>query len=256
MAARLQTRVQFAAEFRLDLHERSARRSQRAQALSWFAGPAVTQSTLDRDSAALGLRAAVVLDAHGHVIRASTSAPGTSRRHARGQVRETSRGTFARPDASGVALTDVDGTPMLTFAVAYQTSSGRRVFTGAYAMSDVGTARPFSGASSRTAVGRRISSIPHGGLLTAIASGGPQASTLAQADPRLWAAEPPRAGRLLRQPAGQAVLRHRAGRGNLVADRAAATPRRSCSRSSTAPAGGSRGSRSPGWRLRGSRSSS
>ena len=62
MAARLQTRVQFAAGF-VSIYANDLISSQRAQALSWFAGPAISQSTLDRDSAALGLRAAVVLDA-------------------------------------------------------------------------------------------------------------------------------------------------------------------------------------------------
>ncbi len=185
MAARLQTRVQFAAGF-VSIYANDLISSQRAQAMNWFAGPAISQSTLDRDSAALGLRAAVVLDAHGHVIRAATSAPAPLVGMLAARYSDLG-GTFAELDASGVALTDVAGTPMLSFAVAYQTSSGRRVFTGTYAMSE--SVLP-------TVLGSVVSNRgwqaylvdPREGLLTAIPSGGPQASTLAQADPRLWAA--------------------------------------------------------------------
>ncbi len=185
MAARLETRVQFAAGF-VSIYANDLISSQRAQALSWFAGPDVSQSTLDRDSAALGLRAAVVLDAHGDVIRTATSAP-----HALVGMLEARYAdlgaTFAGPDASGVALTDIGGTPMLSFAVAYQTPSGRRVFTGAYAMSEsVLPAVLGSVLSNRGWQAYLVD--PREGLLTAIAPAGPQAARLAQADPRLWAA--------------------------------------------------------------------
>ena len=76
---------------------------------------------------------------------------------------------------------------MLTFAVAYQTSSGRRVFTGAYAMSE--SVLPTVLGSVLSNRGWQAYLVdPREGLLTAIPSGGPQASTLAQADPRLWEA--------------------------------------------------------------------
>ena len=185
MAARLQARVQLAANF-VSIYTSDLLTSQRAQALTWFASPAIARDTLNREAAALGLRAAVVLDAHGHVIRAATSAPAPLVGMLAARYGELG-GTFAGPDASGVGVADVDGTPMLSFAVGYQTPSGRRVFTGAYAM---------SASVLPTVLGTFLSNRgwqayladPHGGLLTAIASGGPQASTLAQADPRLWVA--------------------------------------------------------------------
>jgi diguanylate cyclase (GGDEF)-like protein len=175
MAARLQARAQ------LDLLT-----SQRAQALTWLATPSLARGAVDREAAALGLRAAAVLDTDGRVIRAATSAPAPLVGMLVGRYGELAS-TFAGPDASGVGLTDVDGRPMLSFAVAYQTPSGRRVFTAAYAMSEsvlptvLGTVLSNRGWQAYLADS-------HGGLLTAVASGGPQASTLAQADPRLWAA--------------------------------------------------------------------
>ena len=185
MAARLQTRVQFAAGF-VSIYANDLIGSQRAQALNWFAGPAISQSTLDRDSAALGLRAAVVLDARGHVIRTATTAPGPLVDMLVARYADLG-GTFAGLDASGVALTDIGGTPMLSFAVVYQTPSGRRVFTGAYAMSE--SVLPTVLGSVLSNHGWQAYLVdPREGLLTAIADRGPQASSLAQADPRLWAA--------------------------------------------------------------------
>jgi diguanylate cyclase (GGDEF)-like protein len=186
MAARLQTRVQLVARF-ASIYANDLLSSQRAQALTWFGGPAVTQNTIDRDSAALGLGAAAVLDAHGHVIRSSASSPASLVGMLAARY-EYLAGTFAEPDASAIELNDVNGTPMLTFAVAYETGSGRRVFTGAFAMSE--TVLP-------TVLGNTISTAgwqaylvdAHGGLLTAVSSGGPQPSALAQADPLLASAD-------------------------------------------------------------------
>ena len=186
MEARLQTRAQFAANF-VSIYTGDLLANQRAQALTWFAAPAVSQATLDRDSGALGLEAAMVLDTHGHVLRAAATAPAplvsllTSRY-------SNLAGAFAMPHASGIALSDIGGSPVLSFGVAYQTPSGRRVFAGAYAMSE--TVLP--------AVLRHVLSSPgwqaylvdlNGALLTGVPSGGPPAGTLAQADLLLSAAD-------------------------------------------------------------------
>jgi diguanylate cyclase (GGDEF)-like protein len=185
MAARLQARVQLAANF-ASIYTHDLLTSQRAQALTWFATPSVAQGTLDREAAALGLRAAVVLDAHGRVIRTATSAPAPLVGMLAARYGELA-GTFAGLDASGVGLTDIDGTPMLSFAVAYQTPSGRRVFTGAYAMSESVLPTVLGSVLSNRGWQAYLAD-SHGGLLTAVASGGPQDSTLAQADRRLWTA--------------------------------------------------------------------
>ena len=186
MEARLQTRVQYAANF-VSIYTDDLLASQRAQALNWFATPVATQDTLDRDSGALGLEAAVVLDMHGHVIRAASAAPKSlidvlSSKYA------NLAGVFAMPDASGVALSNIDGSPVLSFGVAYPTPSGRRVYAGAYAMSE--SVLPAVLGSVLSSPGWQAYLVDlHGGLLTGVPSGRAQASTLAKADPELWAAD-------------------------------------------------------------------
>ena len=185
MAARLETRVQFAAGF-VSIYANDLLSSQRAQALTWFAGPTISQSTVDRDSTALGLRAAAILDTDGRLIRAGTSAPDSLIDMLVARYADLAS-TFAEPDASGVALVDVNGTPMVSFAVAYQTPSGRRVFTGAYTMAE--SVLPSVLGSVLSNDGWQAYLVdPREGLLSAFPSSGPQPSTLAQADPRLWAA--------------------------------------------------------------------
>ncbi|MGH2883399.1 MAG: GGDEF domain-containing protein, partial [Solirubrobacteraceae bacterium] len=85
-------------------------------------------------------------------------------------------------------ITNIHGSPVLSFGVAYQTSSGRRVFAGAYAMSETALPAVLGSVLSSTGWQAYLVDI-HGGLLTGVSSGGPQASTLAHADPLLWAAE-------------------------------------------------------------------
>ena len=186
MEARLKTRVQYAANF-VSIYTDDLLASQRAQALSWFATPVVTQGTVDRNTAALGLQVGVVLDMHGHVIRATSGAPESlvgmlARRYA------NLAGVFSAPDASGVTISNIDGSPVLSFGVAYQTSSSRRVFAGAYAMSE--TALPSVLGSVLSGPGWQGYLVDtHGALLKGVWSGGPQPSTLAEADPGLWAAD-------------------------------------------------------------------
>jgi diguanylate cyclase (GGDEF)-like protein len=186
MEARLQTRVQYAAKF-VSIYANDLLASQRAQALSWFAKPAVTQGTLDRSSVALGLQAGVVLDTRGHVIRATSGTPESLVGMLSGQYGKLG-GVFSPPDASGVAIGNIDGSPVLTFGVAYQTSAGRRVFAGAYAMSE--SVLPAVLGSVLSSRGWQAYLIDrNGGLLTGVSSGGPQPRRLAVADPRLWAAD-------------------------------------------------------------------
>jgi diguanylate cyclase (GGDEF)-like protein len=186
MEGRLRTRVQYAANF-VSIYADDLLAGQRAQALSWFAAPVVTQDTLDRDAGALGLRAAIVMDTKGRVIRSDSASPKPLASLLASRYADLG-GVFAMPDASGVALTNIDGSPVLSFGVAYQTPSGRRVFAGAYAMSE--TVLPAVLGSVLSSTGWQAYLVDgRGGLLTGATSDGPQASALAQADPRLWAAD-------------------------------------------------------------------
>ena len=185
MEARLQTRVQFAANF-VSIYTGDLLTNQRAQALTWFAAPVVSQPTLDRDSGALGLEAAVVLDTHGHVLRAATTAPGSLVQFLASRYANLAA-VFAMPDASEIALSDIGGSPVFSFGVAYQTPSGRRVLAGAYAMSE--TVLPAVLGQVLSSPGWQAYLVDlHGALLTGVPAGGPLARTLAQADPLLAAA--------------------------------------------------------------------
>ena len=186
MEARLQTRVQYAANF-VSIYTDDLLASQRAQALNWFASRTVTQGTIDRDTAALGLQVGVILDTRGHVIGATSGAPKSLVGMLTSRYADLG-GVFSMADASGVAIGNIDGAPVVSFGVAYQTSSGRRVFAGAYAMSE--TALPSVLGSVLSNPGWQAYLVDmHGALLEGVSSGGPQPSTLAQADPALWAAD-------------------------------------------------------------------
>ncbi len=185
MEGRLRTRVQYAANF-VSIYTDDLLASQRAQALSWFAAPVVTQELLDRDAGALGLRAALVMDTKGRVIRTDSASPKSLVSVLTSRYTDLA-GASATPDASGVVLSNIDGSPVLSFGIAYQTPSGGRVFAGAYAMSD--TALPAVLGSVLSSPGWQAYLVDtHGALLTGVSSGGPQPSALAQADPRLSAA--------------------------------------------------------------------
>jgi diguanylate cyclase (GGDEF)-like protein len=186
MEARLHTRVQYAANF-VSIYTDELLASQRAQALSWFASPVVSQSTLDRDTTALGLEVGVVLDTRGHVIRATSGASESLVKMLASRYADLA-GVFSMADASGVAITNIDGAPVVSFGVAYQTPSGRRVFAGAYAMSE--TVLPAVLGSVLSNSGWEAYLVDtYGGLLTGVTSGGVQASSPIEADPRLWAAD-------------------------------------------------------------------
>ena len=187
MEGRLQTRVQYAAKF-VSLYADDLLASQRAQALSWFAAPTISQATLDRDTGALGLEATVVLDSRGHVIRSATTTP-LPLTHLLTRKYANLGGVFAMPDASGVSISNIDGYPVLTFGVAYQTpSSGRRVFAGTYAMSESVLPAVLGSVLSSSGWQSYLVDL-NGGLLAGVTSGGVQAGTLVQADPRLAAAD-------------------------------------------------------------------
>jgi len=186
MEARLQTRVQYAANF-VSIYTDDLLTNQRAQALTWFAAPIVDQSTLDRDSGALGLEGAVILDTHGHVLRTATNTPAPLV-HLLTSRYSNLAGVFVMPDASGIELSDIGGFPVLSFGVAYQTPSGRRVLAGAYALSE--TVLPAVLGNVLSSHGWQAYLVDrNGGLLTGIPSGGTQVGTLAQADPLLSAAD-------------------------------------------------------------------
>jgi len=105
MAARVQSRTQDSASF-ISVYARDLLARDGAAARAWFADARVTPATLQKVSTALGLRSAAL-------SWAPASAPNSS-----------------------ISLAGVHGTPAIAFAVAFPTSSGRRLLSGTYAWSD------------------------------------------------------------------------------------------------------------------------
>jgi diguanylate cyclase (GGDEF)-like protein len=129
---RVQGRTQYAASF-VSIYARDLMGRERAAARSWLATPRVSAGTLERESSALGLSAAVLLDGRG---RAIATLPGTGGATDAALVRAYASSAAGGASVSRISLTAVRGVAMVTFAVGYRAASGPRVFAGAYAMSD------------------------------------------------------------------------------------------------------------------------
>jgi diguanylate cyclase (GGDEF)-like protein len=174
VAARVQARTGYAASF-ISIYARDLLARERAAAQSWFATPRVGPDALARTASALGLRAAVLFDANGHPIvtlpSSSAAIDGVlARRYARLSV---SGGDATGAGASNISMTKVEGPPIITFAVAYRAPSGRRVFSGAYTVSD--TVLPNVLDHLLSTPGWHASVVDsHGGSLSAGLSGGPR----------------------------------------------------------------------------------
>jgi diguanylate cyclase (GGDEF)-like protein len=118
VAARAESRTRYGASF-VSIYARNLLGRNRAEARSWLSTPRVSVDALQRVASALGLSGAELLDAHGRVIVSLPAAGGGG-----------------LPTASELSLTQAGGEPAVGFAVGYQTSSGRRVFAGTYAVAD------------------------------------------------------------------------------------------------------------------------
>jgi diguanylate cyclase (GGDEF)-like protein len=136
VAGRLEARTRYAATF-VSIYVHDLLERDRSAAQSWFVTREVSRATLERAASALGLSAAVVLDAHGHPIATLSGHAASIDRMLAGR---DARVAGAGAGASRISLVTTGGTPRVSFAVRYETTSGPRVFMGAYAMA--GTALP------------------------------------------------------------------------------------------------------------------
>ena len=136
VAQRFQLRVtlmrDFVASYVADLMDR-----ERVQAEAFLIDPVVSQRDFDRSVAAFGYPGAVLVDGNGRVLRAVPADPSVTGRdltsryaHLRTAVQD------GRPAVSAVVPSAVRGTPVVAFAVPFDTASGRRVFSGAVAVDD------------------------------------------------------------------------------------------------------------------------
>lgn len=186
MAARLQARVQVAANL-VSIYVRGELAREKAQAANWFATSHVTQDTIDRDTTALGLRAAVLLDSESRMFGSGSAGSASLDEmlvHRYAYLAKDSAGA----GASSVAITEVGGAPILTFGVAYESAVGRRVFAGAYSVSDTVVPTILGNLLSNPGWQAYLVDLK-GGLVTGVTPARLQVSTLAQADPSLWAAD-------------------------------------------------------------------
>ncbi len=129
-ASRLDARTKYAATF-ISSYVRDLLTRERLAAGSWLATGNVDGTTLQRTSAALGLRGAVLLDSRGRAIVASSPAGGPLDALL---VRRYGGATVDAGAASRISLIDVANAPLITFALRYPSASGPRVLAGAYPM--------------------------------------------------------------------------------------------------------------------------
>ncbi len=129
LAARAQTGAEFAA---LYVHDIFAR--EQAQANRWLASPTPSMAGLRNASYAMDVGAAVLLDHAGRVLQVLPAKPALL-----GQVITDRYAHLAAAEAGRTAVSNVvpsaaRGVPVVGFATPFVSSSGRRVFSGAFAV--------------------------------------------------------------------------------------------------------------------------
>ncbi|GAA2889880.1 hypothetical protein Acy02nite_32540 [Actinoplanes cyaneus] len=110
---------------------------EQAQARALLADPVVSQRDFARSVGGFGYPAAVLLDARGRLLHAVPDDPamtGKDLTPAYEHLRTAARD--GRPAVSAVVESAVRSDPVVAFAVPFDTTSGRRVFSGAVAIND------------------------------------------------------------------------------------------------------------------------
>jgi len=139
---------------------------ERIQAATFLADPVVRPRDFARSAAGFGYPAAVLLDARGRLLQAVPADPSRAGQdltgryaHLRTAVRQ------GRSAVSPVVASAVRGSPVVAFAVPFDTSSGRRVFSGAVAVTD----SPLSAflSSAWTLAGIRVQLVDTAGMIAA-----------------------------------------------------------------------------------------
>jgi diguanylate cyclase (GGDEF)-like protein len=141
-------------------------------------------AAFDSTVRAFGFQAAVLLDQHGRVLSVEPSAPsliGTNLRAKYAHLRAALNGNVA---VSNVVPSAVRGAAVVAFAVPFSTASGRRVLSGAYAVSNT-PLRAFLKDSSTFADARVYLTDGVGSVVASNESTRTAAHTLAASDPVL-----------------------------------------------------------------------
>jgi diguanylate cyclase (GGDEF)-like protein len=188
VAGRMQTRTEFAAGF-VSIYARGVVNRAQAQARSWFSAKRVDPGMVTRTASGLQLRGAALLDARGKVIGVvHAQSPELTRALLSRYADVGASGGWARAGASSVAVSMIEGTPVLSFAASFESAAGVRVFAGAYDVADTMLSLVLEHLISSP--GWRAYVVVGGGtLLAAVHSPHANAGSLGQADPALWAAD-------------------------------------------------------------------
>lgn len=129
LAARAQTGAEFAA-----LYVQNIFASEQGQARRWLASPAPSMEGLRNASYAVGVGSAVLLDDSGRVLEVLPAKPALLGQVITGRYAHLAAAIAGRTAVSNVVPSAARGLPVVGFATPFATSSGRRVFSGAFAV--------------------------------------------------------------------------------------------------------------------------
>jgi diguanylate cyclase (GGDEF)-like protein len=164
---RFEARVASGAEFS-SLYVKDIFARERRQAATWLTA-GTTHLGLERAAGAVGFSASVLLDRDGRVLQAAPTKPGLLGRVITGKYPHLAAAVAGTAAVSNVVLSAARGAAVVGFAVPFETASGRRVFSGAFDVSQT----PLGAYMSRVIVvpGRRVYLVDATG--TVIANSGP-----------------------------------------------------------------------------------
>lgn len=130
---RFNTRQAVGGQF-IEAYVQSVYERERALAGHLFTGP-VNGSSFASSAADLGFNAAVLLDAEGRLLASQPANPDVIGRNLTAGYTHLRTAVKANtPAVSGVVPSAIRGDPVVGLAVPFATPSGRRVFSGAYAI--------------------------------------------------------------------------------------------------------------------------
>ena len=179
LAARAQVGAEFAALYVQDIFTR-----EQAQARRWLASPEATMEGLQNASNAMGVGAAVLLDHTGRVLQVLPAKPALLGQVITGKYAHLAAAVAGRTAVSNVVPSAARGVPVVGFATPFDSSSGRRVFSGAFEVAKT----PLGAYMSHVVAipGRDVYLIDaHGKLIADSDATVPSGGTLSEADPAL-----------------------------------------------------------------------
>lgn len=183
VAQRLEARTAAGAEF-ASLYVRDIFARERVQAASWLMVREPTPLGVARAARAVGFAASVLLDHDGRVLQAVPAKPGLVGEVISARYPHLAAAVAGRAAVSNVVRSAARGVPVVGFALPFATGAGRRVFSGAFDVSNT----PLGAYMSHLLVipGRRVYLVDATGSM--IADSGPRlrsAENLSQMDGRL-----------------------------------------------------------------------